>query len=1213
MKVKVKSAYRNLNLRQEMQSRILLLDGGFGSVVISKNPSEETYRGEKFKDHKLNLKGCHDVLCLTAPDLVEEIHESYLKAGADIIKTNSFNSNYYSLKDYGLENYVYELSYAAAKIAKNIADRCSKDNPEKKRFVAGSVGPSNKTLSLSSDYEDLSKREISFDDLKATFLNQMRGLIDGGADLILIETVFDTLNAKAALVAAQELSKEYGYDIPVMLSATISDKTGRTLSGQTIEAFYTSVAHADLFSVGLNCGCGVDHLSPFINKLSELSRFPLSIHPNAGLPNLLGEYDETPFNFKKGLKSILSKNPAVRIIGGCCGTTPEHITALSSLLDETYPPLYSHSTANNLILSNREILNIDAHKNLIQVGERTNVAGSARFARLIREGNFKEAQSVTLSQIKKGAEIIDVCMDGSLIDSPTAMKTFLNLISLNPEISKVPVMIDSSDWETIMAGLKALQGKGIVNSISLKDGEDSFIEKAKIIHSYGAAAVVMLFDEKGQADTFERKCEVAKRSYEILVNNGFPAADIIIDPNIMAIATGIPEHDHYASYFIQATKWIKENLPHAKVSGGISNLSFAFRGNNPLREALHSVFLYHAQKAGLDMAILNPGAIPDYKSLDKEVVEIIEDLIFCRNNDAVNKLIDYFKNNFPQAPAKEITKEPIKKTIEERIFDNFINGDDSSLYNDLKEVSGKYADPLAVVETVLMPVMDKIGELFGKGEIFLPQIVKSAQLMKESINYLLPENSAILSNQEKSLINCKGKVIIATVKGDVHDIGKNIVSIILKCNGYEVIDLGVMADPEEIADKTENLKPGAILLSGLITPSLHEMVNVCKELEKRQLSVPVIVGGATTSSLHTAVKIAPVYSGLVFHSSDASENLKILDSLFSDSKEVFIYEYLSKQKNLRNKYLNVDSKVKGSNSQTSLSSFKSINNDILPGDIKYDKIILNDLPIEIIETYIDWTYFLNSWGIKGKYSDIISNPKTSLKAKKLLEDAKSLLEKIKSEKLLRLQGILKIFPVNVSEEEIEFIDDNSKIKIPVLRGKNNSSLIEYLNKEKEVIGLFALTAGIGLKKLMDQFAQAGDDYNQIMAKFLADRLTEAFAGYTNYIFDNILSNSELSKEETQSSNKTDNQSCRIAVGYPSLPDHSLKKEIFDLLDVEKDTEMRLTPNYMIDPGEAVCGMILRKGKYLNVGKISDSQLKTYALKRGKTVDEVKKFLSNDLY
>ena len=1153
-----------------------------GTMIQRHGLTEADYRGERFRNSSRDLKGCHDLLCLTRADVIAEIHRAYLEAGADIITTNSFNANAVSLADYGLEDLAYEIAFQSARIARAEADDFMERHPGVEKFVAGTMGPTNKTASMSADIMDPGAREVTFDDLSRAYYDQAKGLLDGGADMLLVETVFDTLNCKAALFAVGRLEEERGERIPVMVSATISDAAGRTLSGQTLEAFLTSVAHADLLSVGLNCAFGPDQIEPYLRRLSDLAPRFVSCHPNAGLPNALGEYDETPESFAQKTGRFLDRR-LVNIIGGCCGTTPEHMARLAEIVGKAAPREIPPA-AERLEISNLENLVIDSRANFINIGERTNVAGSARFARLIREGDYAEAVNVALRQIEAGAQVIDICMDAPMIDAPEAMRTFLRLIASEPEIARVPLMIDSSEWDVVKAGLESCQGKCIVNSISLKEGEEKFLAKAREIRRYGAAVVVMLFDEEGQADTFEKKIRVAERSYRLLTSHGFPARDIIFDPNILTIGTGMAEHDSYAVDFIRAVRWIKENLPHVHVSGGVSNLSFAFRGNNPLREAIHSVFLYHAVAAGLDMAIVNSQMLRVYEEIEPGLLERVEDLVLNRRPDATERLIEY-ASSAVTPDAKDAVKETEGSPLspKERIERKLLRGVSDGIEDDLAALLAEKKDALRIIEETLMPVMEKIGRLFGEGKMFLPQVIKSARVLKQSIGFLAPSISS--EADARSL----GKIGIATVRGDIHDIGKNIVALVVGCNGFDVTDLGVMAEACDIADFAQKERPVAILLSGLITPSLAEMIEVCRELERRRLKVPVIVGGATTSALHTALKIAPEYSGPVFHSSDASQNNRILAGLISENKEEFIAEHKLQQQRLRSGYdVNLApvrilplEEARSRAEKTPHATTESPNPQT---------IVLTDFPIESVESLIDWPFFFAGWGFKGKWPEILEDARYGDEVRSLFEEAVSVLERIKREKRLTLNAVLGIFKAVGKEEDIIVSTQKGDVILPMLRSqssdKNGECAADFVPTENGRIGLFALTAGLGLREFMDELKREGDDYKAIIAKLLADRLAEAFAVRLNELY----------------------PGCRLAFGYPAVPDHTLKRDVFDILDAGRVTGMRLVGNAMISPEESVCGLIIPDGRYFNLGRIGDDQLEIYAGKRRITIEQLRALL-----
>ena len=1199
-------------LYEQLEKRILLLDGGFGTMVQGYGLQEEDYRGERFGDWPVQLKGCNDLLVLTRPDVVREIHEKYLQAGADIIETDSFNANAVSLADYRMEGLAYEMAKAAAETARRAADEFTARNPQKPRFVAGSMGPTNRTASMSADVANPAAREVTFAQLAEAYSDQARGLMDGGADILLVETVFDTLNAKAALYAIDTLCAELGRAIPVMVSGTLADASGRTLSGQTVEAFAASVSHANLLSIGLNCAYGARQLLPYLERLAAVAETRISAHPNAGLPNVMGGYDETPEMFAADVGEYLRRG-LVNIVGGCCGTTPAHIFELSKIAGQ-YAPRPLPEPRHTTVLSGLEPLRIVSEANFINIGERTNVAGSAKFARLIREGNYEEALSVARAQVDAGAQIVDVCMDDGLIDGPAAMRTFLNLMASEPEIARVPVMIDSSKWEVLAAGLEVTQGKSVVNSISLKEGEAEFLRRAGEIHRFGAAAVVMLFDERGQADTFERKTEVAARAYKLLTDNGFPAEDIIFDPNVLAVATGIPEHDGYAKAFIDATRWIKANLPHAKVSGGVSNLSFAFRGNNAVREAMHSAFLYHAIRAGMDMGIVNPQLVRVYSEIEPELLERIEDVILCRRADAAERLTEYAQEvrqtaeTAPQAPDAWRTG-----TLGERIGYAMLKGVTDYIEQDALEGYETLGSPMAVIDTLLMPAMERVGTLFGEGKMFLPQVVKTARVMKRAVAALTPyieQGSDIAAHNA-------GKVLIATVKGDVHDIGKNIVAVVMACNGYEINDLGVMVESERIVDEAVAWGAQSICLSGLITPSLDEMAHVCAELERRGLRIPVIIGGATTSDLHTAVKIAPVYSGAVIHSANASRNSQILAQLLGPDGDLYTDKIKADQQAMREDYarqLRIRDLVPLAEARKNRST--APHEPVKP--LHPGRMVFPDFDVADAEPFIDWNFFFPAWGLKGRYPEILDHPERGAEARKVFDDAQALLARIRDERLLTLQGVVGIFPARSEGDDIWVTDAKGREKrFPMLRnqtrGQENRSLADFIAPADDWIGCFAVTAGIGLKELTEKFRTGGDDYSAIMAKLLADRLTEAFAEAVHTFVRRQMWGYETGEPPAPKQVvRGEYRGRRMAFGYPATPDHSLKREAFDLLAAEVTTGMRLTENWMIDPGEALCGLMLADADYFSVGTVDAQQLEEYADRRGMEAETVKKIIPNNV-
>ena len=1201
-------------LNDALQERILLLDGGFGTMVQRYGLSEADYRGERFRELPGQLRGCNDLLNLTRPDIIREIHTRYLQAGADLITTNSFNANAISLTDYGISDLAREIARAAASIARATADEYTQRNPSKPRFVAGSMGPTNRTASMSADVSDPAAREVTFSQLAKAYGEQARGLVEGGADVLLIETVFDTLNAKAALYAVDRLGEELGRQLPVMVSGTLADASGRTLSGQTVEAFWVSVSHARLLSVGLNCAYGARQMLPYLERLAAVAEVRVSAHPNAGLPNVMGGYDETPEMFAADVEEYLRRG-LLNIVGGCCGTTPEHIFELSKIVGR-YAPRPLPAPRHETVLSGLEPLRIVSEANFINVGERTNVAGSARFARLIREHNYEEALSVARAQVEAGAQIVDVCMDDGLIDGVEAMRTFLNLMASEPEIARVPTMIDSSKWEVLRTGLEVTQGKSVVNSISLKEGEESFLRRAREIHRYGAAVVVMLFDERGQADTYERKIEVAAQAYRLLTEAGFPPEDIIFDPNILAVATGIAEHDRYALDFIEAVRWIKAHLPYAKVSGGVSNLSFAFRGNNAVREAMHSVFLYHAIRAGMDMGIVNPQMLRLYDEIEPELLERVEDVILCRRPDASERLSEYAQQvhqtagQGQQAPDDAWRAEPLA----ERIAHALRKGITEHIEEDTLEGLRTLGSPMAVIDTLLMPAMEQVGTLFGAGKMFLPQVVKSARVMKRAVAVLTPY---IERSGEQSSAKA-GRVLIATVKGDVHDIGKNIVSVVMACNGYEIRDLGVMVEPSRIVDEAQAWPADCICLSGLITPSLDEMAHVCEELERRGLRIPVIIGGATTSELHTAVKIAPLYSGMVAHSLNASRNSLILSRLLGPDREAYAGEVKRRQEQLRAEYRRTEAARR-------LLPYAEVKRRALeeephrPVEPLYPgRMVFPDFDVADAAPYIDWNFFFPAWGLAGRYPAILDHPEKGAEARKLFDDAQALLHRIAEEHLLTLQAAVGIFPAHREGDDIVATDAKGRnYRFAMLRnqtrGEQNRSLADFIAPEGDWLGCFAVTAGIGLKELTEKFRAAGDDYSTIMAKLLADRLTEAFAEVVHLFVRRRMWGYEGGEQPSPKEVIAGHyRGRRMAFGYPASPDHSLKREVFDLLAVERTTGMRLTENWMIDPGEALCGLLFADAEYFSVGHIDQEQLRDYAARRGLDEETLRRLLPNNL-
>lgn len=1242
------------HIKDVLREKILILDGAMGSLIQQYNLTDADYRGERFKNFPHEVKGNNDLLSITRPDVIKEIHAKYFSAGADIAETNTFSGTSIAMADYHMEDLVYELNFESAKIAREVADEFTAKDPSKPRYVAGSIGPTNRTLSLSPDVNDPGYRAVTFDELVEAYTEQIRGLVDGGADLLLVETIFDTLNAKAALFAIdhyfkQNSSKPY---LPVMVSGTITDASGRTLSGQTTEAFLTSVSHMPLLSVGLNCALGADLMRPYVKTLNDKSPFLVSAHPNAGLPNEMGEYDQSPAEMAVIIDDFLA-NGFLNIIGGCCGTTPAHIQAIAEVASKHKPHVIPEENVNQK-LSGLEPLEITELTNFVNVGERCNVTGSKKFARLIREEKFEEAIAVAREQVDGGAQILDINMDEGMIDGVKMMPQFLNLLMAEPDIARLPIMIDSSKWEVIEAGLKCVQGKSVVNSISLKEGEEKFIESANKVKMYGASVVVMAFDETGQADSYERRIEICQRAYDILVDKvGFPAQDIIFDPNILTVATGIEEHNNYAVDFIKATKWIKENLPHAKVSGGVSNISFSFRGNELVREAMHTVFLYHAIKAGMDMGIVNASQLGVYDDIDKTLRDLCEDVLLNRNPESTEKLVAYAET--VKSAGKELVvddawrKEPVNKRLEHAL----IKGLTEFIDEDVEEARQLVERPIQVIEGPLMDGMNVVGDLFGEGKMFLPQVVKSARVMKKAVAYLLPYIEAEKQGGESS---SAGKILMATVKGDVHDIGKNIVGVVLACNNYEVIDIGVMVPCDKILAAAKEHNVDIIGLSGLITPSLDEMVYVAKEMERLGFKVPLLIGGATTSRIHTAVKIDPHYSGPVIHVLDASRSVPVAGRLLQSeltSQEIF-NEIKTEYAELRTahaarqqekNYLSID-QARAKSSGIDWTGFKSKQPSFL--GVKY----FEDYSLEEIAKYIDWTPFFSTWQLSGKYPRIFDNEVVGKEAKKLFDDAQALLKEIIANKSLQAKAALGFFPANSLGDDIILHDyvekalevacekhgshkkvsyeiqpkDESSDKSQWLhhlrqQGQKASTLpnrclsdfIAPLNSgETDYIGAFAVTTGLGIEALLDKYEKEHDDYNSIMVKALADRLAEAFAEllhervrkeFWGYASEETLSNEDLISEKYDG--------IRPAPGYPACPDHTEKKRLFELLDAEKQIGIQLTESYAMYPASAVSGFYFShpESTYFGLGKIAKDQVTDYAKRKGMSLDDVERWLS----
>lgn len=1214
---------KNQILNKILQERILVLDGAMGTMLQRYRLTEEDFRGERFKNHHKLLKGNNDLLVLTQPEIVADVHRSYLAVGADIIETNTFNSTRISQADYDTQDLVKELNIKAAKLARKVCDEFTQKNPLKPRFVAGSIGPTNRTTSLSPDVSNPAYRAVTFDDLVVAYKEQVEGLIEGGADILLVETIFDTLNAKAALFAIDEVFLKKGFRLPVMVSGTITDASGRTLSGQTLSAFLTSVAHFPLLSIGLNCALGAKQLIPYIDELARSTNYFVSAHPNAGLPNQLGEYDQSAKEMADVVEEML-KLGMLNIIGGCCGTTPLHIEQIA-ILAEKYKPRTIPEIPIFTRLSGLEQLEIRPETNFVNIGERTNVAGSKKFLKLIEQGKFEEATAIAREQVENGAQVIDICMDDALIEGEIAMTTFLNFLAAEPDISRVPFMVDSSKFSIIEAGLKCIQGKAIVNSISLKEGEEQFVQRAKLIKRYGAAMVVMLFDEKGQADTTQRKIEIAEKSYNLLVEKaGVNPSDIIIDPNVLAIGTGMSEHSAYALNFIETCKWIKKNLPYAKISGGVSNLSFSFRGNNAIREAIHSVFLYHAINAGMDMGIVNPSMLQVYSEINPDLLQLTEDLVLNRRKDATERLLT-FAQNFEDDKI-DIAHEAAWRNdpVEKRLSHSLVKGITEFIEFDTNEALKKLNSGLLVIEGPLMDGMKEVGDLFGSGRMFLPQVVKSARVMKTAVAFLQP-----FIEQEKldgKSVKSGGTIVLATVKGDVHDIGKNIVGIVLSCNGYKIIDLGVMVPADKIIETAIIEKADIIGLSGLITPSLEEMTHVASEMERRGLKIPLILGGATTSKLHTALKIDPSYSGAVIHVKDASQAGGVVSGLQNANlKDEFVAQFKKEYKVLRDGY-------KGSTiqsisiGQARANSFKVDWSTYTPPQPKKTGIICyEDYPLEEIRNFIDWTFFFFSWDINGKYPAIFSDPVKGKEARKLFDDANTLLDQIISKKQVKAKGVIGVLPAASDGDDILVYKDESRdtviSRIPQLRnqelkqkGEPNLCLSDYIapanSGVKDWFGFFAATAGLGADELAKHYEDKLDDYSALLSKVLADRLAEAF---TELLHQKVRSeiwgynpNENISIEEILHEKY---RGIRPAPGYPACPDHRGKQFIFSLLNVTANTDIWLTENLAMVPGASVSGFFFSHpdSQYFNVGKVGIDQVRDYAKRLELSVEETEKF------
>ena len=1206
-----------------LDDRIIILDGAMGTEIQKHTLTEDDFRGQQFADWSSELKGNNDLLTITMPELIKNIHQGFVDAGCDIIETNTFNSNSTSQSDYGLEDIVYELNYEGSKLAKDVANESPREI-----LVAGVVGPTNRTGSLSPDVTDPSARNTSFDDLKEDYRNCINGLMDGGADIILIETVFDTLNAKAAIFAYLEKCEEINFKIPLMISGTITDASGRTLSGQTVDAFWTSVSHAKPDSIGFNCALGAEQLRPHIKRISEIANTAVSVHPNAGLPNEMGGYDQSPGKMANFIEDFCNDN-FINIVGGCCGTTIDHVKAISSKISKK-PPRKIKEHKPITYLSGLERLNIDQNSLFVNVGERTNVTGSKKFARLIREKQYDEALEVAREQVELGAQIIDINMDEGMLDARHEMDYFLKLLATEPAISKVPIMIDSSKWEVIEDGLKILQGKCIVNSISLKEGEEDFLYKAKLCQKYGAAVVVMLFDEKGQADSLERKNMIAKRSYDTLTKKiGFDPEDIIIDPNVFAVATGLEEHNNYAVDFIESCKFIVNNLPEAKISGGISNVSFSFRGNDTVREAMHSVFLYHAIKNGLSMGIVNAGQLIVYEEIEPELKVLVEDVILNRNPEATENLVD--KASEYLNSEKKISKNDEKwrdDSVENRISHALINGINKFIIEDAEEARKKLPSPVRVIEGPLMDGMNIVGDLFGEGKMFLPQVVKSARVMKEAVAYLVP----YIEESKDARSSSNGKVVMATVKGDVHDIGKNIVGVIMQCNNFEVIDLGVMVPAEKIIQTALDEKADFIGLSGLITPSLDEMINIGEEMTKKNLNIPILIGGATTSKAHTALKIEPSYtSGQTIHVTDASRSVGVLQNLVSvDSRDQFIEDIKEDYIKTRLRLANSDSKPLLTLSEANDNKFQfdwenyQATTPTFLGEKKITGIKIQDL-----KAYIDWTIFFRSWDLAGQFPKILKDDVVGEAATSLYEDALKMLDEIQKDDFIELEAVIGFWPAHqVNHNEISIFDngkENEIFRLNCMRQQKpqgirpNFCLADFITPAEhnadDYIGGFAVSAGKSVEEKCLEYEKNNDDYSSIMLKALADRLAEAMAEYVHervrkefwgYATEEQLTNEELIKEKYVG--------IRPAPGYPACPDHSEKNKLFALLNADNLVDISLTENFAMYPAASVSGWYFShpESKYFGVGKIGMDQVEFISKSRQEDLEITKKHLRPNL-
>ena len=1229
--------HRTALLEGLLSQRILLLDGAMGTMIQSYKLNETDYRGARFANFPHDLKGNNDLLTLTQPHIIHEIHSSYLEAGSDIIETNTFNSTAASMADYHMQDLVYELNFSGAKLAKEATLAMEKKIPNRPRFVAGVLGPTTKTASISPDVNDPGFRGITFDQLVADYTIAISGLLAGGADILLVETIFDSLNAKAALFAIDQYFEANGVRVPIMISVTITDASGRTLSGQTPEAFWNSVSHARPLSVGLNCALGAELMRPYIEELSKVADVYTSAHPNAGLPNPLAEtgYDESP-DYTANLIKDFAVSGFVNIVGGCCGTTPAHIRTISAAVNGIAPRIIPN-IPKKLQLSGLEPLNIDDDSLFVNVGERTNVTGSKIFSRLILSNNYAEALSVARSQVESGAQIIDINMDEAMLDSQKAMVTFLNLIAAEPDISRVPVMIDSSKWSVIEAGLKCVQGKAVINSISMKEGEEEFIKHARLARRYGAAVIVMAFDESGQADTKERKVDICTRCYRILVDQvGFPPEDIIFDPNIFAVATGIDEHNNYGVDFIEATRIIKQTLPHAKVSGGVSNVSFSFRGNEPIREAIHTAFLYHAVRAGMTMGIVNAGQLGVYSDISPDLLERVEDVLLNRRADATERLVEFAENFKGQSKERVEDLSWRNEPVQQRLTHALVRGINTYIVEDTEsarlEITAQGGRPIQVIEGPLMNGMNVVGDLFGSGKMFLPQVVKSARVMKQAVAHLLPYIEAEKKRSGDS--RPKGKIVIATVKGDVHDIGKNIVTVVLQCNNYEVVNMGVMVPCAQILEMARREQVDIIGLSGLITPSLEEMTHVAKEMQREGFTIPLLIGGATTSRVHTAVKVAPHYSGVTVWVPDASRAVGVCSNLLSEDLHLdYVREIQTEYEKVRTQHKN----KKGQSPMLSISearrnALKIDWQNYTPPEPNFLGIkSLRNYPLEKLVPYIDWGPFFQAWELSGPYPAILQDEVVGEAARNLLRDAQSMLKKIIEQKWLSANAVIGLFPANsVSYDDIEIYTNKSRNKVAMtfhnLRqqtlkpgGRPNLCLADYIAPKEsgilDAIGAFAVSAGFGIDARVKTYEEAHDDYGAIMLKALADRLAEAFAEHMHwrvrrefwgYAKDEDLNTEQLVAEEYRGR--------RPAPGYPACPDHTEMGPLFEILRVPENTGITITESYAMMPTAAVSGFYFSHpdADYFAIGKIDKDQVMDYAKRKGWTLEEAEMWLAPTL-